>query len=59
VSKAPSPEFTVMISMPFDDAFLSGSRSALASGTDVAITLARAEIAALMPETCFGTSLFA
>ena len=58
-SKSPSPELTVMISIPFEEAFLSGSRSALASGTDVAITFAPAAIAALMPATCFGTSLFA
>ena len=31
-----------MISMPFADAFVSGSLSALASGTDVAITFAPA-----------------
>ena len=38
-----------MISMPFADAFVSGSLSALASGTEVAITFASAAIAALMP----------
>src|SRR5215470_5339308 len=58
-SNAPRPEFTVMISMPFEAAVLSGSLSALASGTDVAITFTFAAIAALIPETCFETSLFA
>ena len=38
-----------MISMPFDEAFLSGSRSALASGTDVAITFAPAAIGGVDP----------
>ena len=33
--------------------------SALASGTDVAITCAPAAIAALIPATCLATSLFA
>ena len=33
--------------------------SALASGTDVAITFALEAIAALMPATCLATSLFA
>ena len=59
LSNAPSPEFTVMISMPAFDAFESGSLSALASGTEVAITFAFAAIAALMPDTCFDTSLLA
>src|SRR2546423_4371542 len=58
-SKAPRPEFTVMISIPFFEAFVSGSLSALASGTDVAITCAPAPIAALIPATCLATSLFA
>jgi hypothetical protein len=58
-SKAPRPELTVMISMPFEAAVLSGSLRALASGTDVAITFTFAAIAALIPETCFETSLFA
>src|ERR687887_1901254 len=58
-SNAPSPELTVMISIPFDDAFWSGPRSALASGTEVAMIFARFAIAALMPATCFGTLLFA
>ncbi len=48
-----------MISIPFFEAFVSGSLSALASGTEVAITFALAAIAALIPATCFGTSLFA
>ena len=48
-----------MISMPFLDAFVSGSLSALASGTEVTITFAFAAIAALRPATCFETSLFA
>jgi hypothetical protein len=59
LSKAPRPELTVMISMPFDAALVSGSLSALASGTDVAITLTFAATAALSPATCFETSLFA
>ena len=58
-SKAPRPEFTVMISIPFCDALVSGSLSALASGTDVAITFAPAATAALIPDTCLATSLFA
>src|SRR4051794_25527343 len=58
-SNAPRPELTVMISIPFADALPSGSLSALASGTDVAITFAPAAIAALIPATCFATSLFA
>ena len=48
-----------MISMPFLAAFVSGSLSALASGTEVAITCAFAAIAALRPATCLETSLFA
>ena len=48
-----------MISMPFFDACVSEPLSALASGTEVAITCAFAAIAALMPATCFATSLFA
>ena len=48
-----------MISIPFLEAFVSGSLSALASGTEVAITFAPAAIAALMPATCLATSLFA
>ena len=59
MSKAPSPELTVMISMPFAAAFVSGSLSALASGTEVAITWTLDAIAALMPETCLDTSLLA
>src|SRR5581483_11028000 len=58
-SNAPRPELTVMISIPFFEAFVSGSLSALASGTEVAITFAPALIAALMPATCFATSLLA
>ena len=58
-SKAPRPEFTVMISIPVFEAFVSGSLRALASGTEVAITFAPAEIAALIPATCFATSLCA
>ena len=48
-----------MITMPFAAAFVSGSLSALASGTEVAITFAPPAIAALIPETCFETLLFA
>src|SRR2546421_4238796 len=58
-SNAPRPELTVMISIPFFEAFVSGSLSALASGTDVAITCAPAPIAALIPATCLATSLLA
>ena len=59
LSNAPSPELTVMISMPFEAAFVSGSLSALASGTEVAMTFTLEAIAALMPETCLETSLLA
>ena len=48
-----------MISIPFLEALVSGSLSALASGTDVAMIFAPAPIAALMPATCFATSLLA
>ena len=48
-----------MISMPFFDALVSEPLSALASGTEVAITCAWLAIAALIPATCFATSLFA
>jgi hypothetical protein len=48
-----------MIRIPLLEAFLSAPLSALASGTDVAITCAFAAIAALMPLTCLETSLFA
>ena len=58
-SNAPSPELTVMISIPLFEAFRSGSLSALASGTEVAITFAPEATAALIPATCFATSLFA
>ena len=56
---APAPELTVMIWMPFEAAFVSGSLSALASGTEVAMTLTFEAIAALMPDTCLETSLLA
>src|SRR2546421_12984687 len=58
-SKAPRPEFTVMISIPLFEALRRGSLSALASGTEVAITLAPLATAALIPATWFGTLLFA
>ena len=58
-SKAPRPELTVMISIPLAEAFVSAPLSAFASGTEVAITFAFAATAALMPVTCFATSLFA
>jgi hypothetical protein len=58
-SNAPSPELTVITSIFRAAAFVSAPLSAFASGTDVAITFAFAAIAALMPVTCFGTSLFA
>ncbi len=48
-----------MISIPFEAAFVSGSVRALASGTEVAMTFAPPAIAALIPATCFATSLFA
>ena len=48
-----------MITIPFAAAFASGSLSALASGTEVAITFAPPAIAALIPETCLETLLFA
>ena len=59
LSNEPRPELTVMISIPFCDAFVRGSLSALASGTDVAITFAPAATAAFNPLTCFATSLLA
>ena len=49
---------TVMISIP-SGGVRQWSLSALASGTEVAITFAPAAIAALMPATCLATSLFA
>ena len=48
-----------MISIPCFEARVSEPLSALASGTEVAITCAWFAIAALMPATCFATSLFA
>ena len=48
-----------MISMPFAAARVRGSFSALASGTEVAITFTLAAIAWLSPATCFETSLLA
>jgi hypothetical protein len=59
LSNAPRPELRVMISIPFLDAFVRDPLSALASGTDVAITLALAAIAAFTPLTCLATSLLA
>ena len=58
-SKAPRPELTVMITIPFWDALVRAPFSALASGTEVAMMLAFEATAALMPATCFGTSLLA
>ena len=48
-----------MISIPRLAAVLRAPLSALASGTEVAITFAFEAIAALIPATCFATSLFA
>jgi hypothetical protein len=59
VSKAPRPELTVMISIPLLAARVSGSLSADASGTDVAMIFAFAAIAAFSPATCLATSLLA
>jgi hypothetical protein len=59
LSKASSPELTVMISMPRFAAELSAPVNALASGTDVAITFTLAATAALMPATCLAMSLLA
>ena len=58
-SKAFSPELTVMISIPRFAAALSAPFNALASGTEVAMTFTLAAAAALIPATCFATSLFA